>query len=139
MSVNSDMKNRVEDMFLVNHDELVEHLEKSLHEGIVKFEFVKVSDGSIRQAFGTLKGELVPNKADKIRSDSYVKISEIIFTGSGSLKDINAILTETDEWFRKSGESNSARTKTPDTVVYYDLEAQSFRSLKKENLLTVYA
>ena len=140
-SINSLQSHRVEDLFLVAHDELVESLEKSLHEGIVKFEYVKVSDNSVRQAFGTLKGELIPDKTEKVLANAYKDIDTIIQEN----KDENTaydliveLLGNTDIFIEKSI-NKKQNVKSPDTVVYFDLEAQAFRSFKKENLISVYA
>lgn len=156
-SINSLQSHRVEDLFLVAHDELVESLEKSLHEGIVKFEYVKVSDNSVRQAFGTLKGELIPNKNEKVLAEHYRKIEESLDSASEFLSENDGEpaqkvldgLTEklanaygsikaVDAYFEKE-QNKEQNVKSPDTVVYFDLEAQEFRSFKKENLISVYA
>ena len=70
------------------------HLTENMKKGIVKFYFQKV-DGSIREAYGTLKTELIP-----------------------------------------ASESSDSNRKQNETVqVYWDTEAQAFRSFKKLNLV----
>lgn len=143
-SINALEQHRVGDLFLVAHDELVEALEKSLHEGIVKFEYLKVSDGSVRQAFGTLKADFMPNSADKVMKEAFKQIepaygSYIEQGGTKDLVDVVVIaMGKAEEIFEKE-RTKERKVKTPDTIVYYDLEAQGFRSMKKDSFISVYA
>ena len=96
--------------------------------GVIVFHYQK-KDGTIRQAIGTLKSDLIP--PSKERYDTYEAI----------LKNINQTKTldqsnidEIESLFIPK--ESKGRNSSFENQTYYDFEAKAFRSFNKSSLIS---
>jgi len=126
-------------------------LKQRMHEGIAHFVYIRKSDGKEREAFGTVKSELVP-KHNAVQVDALIEASRAAFSKIGiTLDNSPEDFVSDPDGFRgnllvlekalkpllpKEGKT-TAREPNPAIVTYYDLESQGWRAFGIENLVKV--
>lgn len=161
LTKNAPLGERFEKVYLSAED-LALRIKSNMSKGVSHFEFIK-ADGTIREAFGTLKQTLIPtdnkgydprnvkrfldnahlvdgysiipvDKALKTK-DAYLVIfgTDAVMWPVSELEDVSAKHSETRSVF-----CVKKRASNPDVLTYYDLVSEGFRSCTIANIITVY-
>ena len=96
--------------------------------GVLVFQYAK-KDGTLRNAVGTLKSDLIP--VSKERYDTYESILKHL-NETGKMDEHTK--TEIESLFIPK--ESKGRNQSFDTQTYYDFEAKAFRSFSKSNLIS---
>jgi hypothetical protein len=122
-----------------NSARLLAYIDTGLKTGVCHFQYIKVSDGSIRNAYGTTNPKLIPSKLALKAKEMFEVLHEVEKEADNG----GEITLDTAVKVTKLIEEVGAGHKPAidhglATITYYDLECQAFRSFLPENLLAIY-
>lgn len=116
--------------FKVIEEDLITELEEHLRNGVVKFMYAK-EDGSLREAYGTTKPDMLPRKKEQVLAEEYGMLA---FTGElthEKKSELNASFKKLQEKAVRDYTGNS------EWVNYYDFNSGAWRKFAKSKLVCI--